>query len=71
MKWPSRNRRADVKDANRRANVAAKQAEQAVKRRQAVESQAARAKAVSANLRRELDRNGWTDLLQDAWGGKR
>lgn len=71
MKWPWIKNRADVAEANRRARVAARQAELSASRRRAAELQAARAQTVSAALRREVDRNGWTELLQDAWGGKR
>ena len=70
MKWPWTRNRDDVVEANRRANLAAKQAELAVARREAAEALAARTQAVSSALRREVDRNGWTELLQAAWGGK-
>lgn len=71
MKWPWNKTRADIVEAQRRAQIAERQAELAIARRRAAETQAARAQTVSAALRKEVDRNGWTDLLQAAWGGKR
>lgn len=32
--------------------------------------QAAHSRTVTARLRYEIDKNGWTELLQHAWGGR-
>lgn len=70
MSWPWRKHRADVEEAQRREQVADLQKKIAASRREAAEDQAAHAETVSRKLRDELDRNGWTDLLQEAWKGR-
>lgn len=68
MMWPwARDRRAAEESAKEAAE--AQQAKQAAEfRRKTAERQVQRAQAVSAALRFEIDRNGWTELLQKAWG---
>lgn len=39
-------------------------------RREQANSQAFTSYAVTQRLRREIERNGWTELLQHAWGGR-
>lgn len=55
-----------------RADAAKAEAEKriAAQRKQAAQRQDIISGSVSAALRREIDKNGWTELLQHAWGGR-
>ena len=66
--WTRYRKAADAAAAEAAAALNAKHA--AETRRQTAERQAARARAITATLRREIDKNGWTELLQHAWGGR-
>lgn len=68
--WPWVRYRHAAESAAADAAAATREREAAVARRQAAEHQAARSRAISADLRREIDKNGWTELLQKAWGGR-
>lgn len=59
--WPWRNHRL--------AEAREQEAEAEVRQRDA-EKLAERSRAVTARLRGELDKNGFTELLQFAWGGR-
>lgn len=66
MKWPWSK---DVDHARRQALEAAEQHAHAEQQRLVVEVQSEEAKKVARVLRRELERNGYTELLRQAWGG--
>lgn len=68
--WPWKQQRAEAAEARRQAEDAGQQANAAEARRLASERLAAHSHNVTAALRREIDKNGWTELLQHAWGGR-
>ena len=75
--WPwQRHRRAaeavhrDVREAQQHKQDAEQHKQAAEWHQQAAELQAAHARTVTSQLRREIDKNGWTELLQHAWGGR-
>ncbi|MHC9292053.1 DUF7620 family protein [Mycobacterium sp. LTG2003] len=77
MKWPWQVTRRDVEEANqaaaeavRRAKAADRQDQAAEFRRKASEQLRAQSLSVTARLRRETEKNGWTELLQHAMGGR-
>lgn len=77
MKWPWQVTRRDVEEANqaaaeavRRAKAADRQDHAADLRREASEQLRAQSLTVTARLRRETEKNGWTELLQHAMGGR-
>lgn len=67
MWQPWKQRQREAEEARRRLETAARQETLAVIRRQAVERLAARSRTSSAALRRQIEINGWTELLQEAW----
>ena len=68
--WPWMRYRRAVESAAVEAQTAVLERRAAEQRRDDAQRQAARSKAISADLRREIDRNGWTELLQKAWGAR-
>lgn len=58
-----RRHRREAEEANRRAAAAAKADDQAAAQLAAVKRQAAQSRSVTAALRNEVDKNGWTELL--------
>ncbi|AEV51879.1 DUF7620 family protein [Prescottella equi] len=66
MKWPWSK---DVDDARRQAQEAAEQHAHAEQQRLEVKVQSEDAKKVARVLRRELERNGYTEKLIESWGG--
>lgn len=66
--WPWKRYRRVAEEAAKEAAAAQVDRQDAVARRETAERQARRAQAVTAALRYEIDRNGWTELLQKAWG---
>lgn len=70
MIWPWQKHRRDEVDARRRADDAEKRALAATRRRELAERQALVAQQVTKNLREQIEKNGWTELLQAAWGGR-
>lgn len=62
--------RRAAEDARQDAESARAELHAAQERRQVANSQAFVSSAVTARLRREIERNGWTELLQHAWGGR-
>lgn len=60
VKWPWATRVAD----------AVQQEAQAEDRRRSADQLVEQSRWVSASLRHELAKNGWTDLLQQAMGGR-
>lgn len=69
MSWPWKRYQRAAEAARRGAAVAETERHRAERRQQAAERQAAQARSKSAALRREIEKNGWTELLQHAWGG--
>lgn len=74
MRWPKKFRGAD--EQRERQQDAAHEWAQAVERRRRAEEQASEvderareAQAVARVARNDLERNGFTELLQQAWGG--
>lgn len=47
-----------------------RQDREAAQRLEQAKKLAAQSRSVTAALRREIDKNGWTDLLQQAMGGR-
>lgn len=70
MTWPWLRQRRERAAVRRDRDVASEEKRAAEVRRNKAEWQAAKAEHVSARLRREIDKNGWTELLQHAWGGR-
>ncbi|EOM77892.1 hypothetical protein DW322_08900 [Rhodococcus rhodnii] len=66
MRWPWSK---DVTAARRQAEIAAEVHAHSVKLRIESECERREAKQVATNWRRELERNGWTEMLIEAWGG--
>ena len=60
--------RREAQEAHREAGQAKQAKEASTARRQLVEVQAIAADNQTAAMRAELNRNGWTALLQKAWG---
>lgn len=59
------------KDAERRNTIARDhQVEQAQQRRRAAESLAAHSRRTSAELNHEVELNGFTEMMQKAWGSR-
>lgn len=77
MRWPWSRSRIELTEANQRAAEAVRRAEVAEQqdvaadfRLQLSEQLAERSLRVTARLRSEIEKNGWTELLQHAWGGR-
>jgi hypothetical protein len=70
MKWPWQRHREEAQQAQHDREAAEAQARAAEFRRQAAERFAAQSRTVTAQLRREIDKNGWTEMLQNAWGAR-
>ena len=70
MTWPWERHKRDKLDARRRAEAAEKRALAASRRMALAEKQAAQSRQVTAKLRKQIELNGWTELLQSAWGGR-
>jgi hypothetical protein len=70
MMWPWQRHRAELERARNDRAIAAAQADAAEAQRRAAKQLAAQSRNVSARLRFEIDKNGWTELLQHAWGGR-
>jgi hypothetical protein len=62
--------RGDVENAARERQEAEREPEAARERRRAAEIQVAVSQQITDALHREIERNGWTELLQKAWGGR-
>ncbi|AWH14435.1 hypothetical protein HWB60_gp034 [Mycobacterium phage TChen] len=65
--WLVNPHRREVARANRSAELAEAERVASEVRFDQVRSQAEKSTVVNANLRRELARNGWTEMLQSAW----
>lgn len=61
-----RDKRAVV-EAHKRADSADKAAEEAIVRRMAVDRLAAQSRRITKSLHDEVDKNGFTELLEKAW----
>lgn len=70
MMWPWQRQRLAVERVNREVAQAAKEKLEAQRRREAARKEAIRSVAVTARLRREIEKNGFTELLQQAMGGR-
>lgn len=62
----ARTRRLDAELAHIERDDAKQEAARSEERRQDVERLVARSRSVTADLRRELDKNGFTELFQQA-----
>lgn len=62
--------RGDVEKAAREREEAEREKHAARERRRKAELQIAVSQSISSALQREIERNGWTELLQKAWGGR-
>lgn len=68
--WPWQKAAREVADERRRAEHAGNEVHDAEVRRQVAQKLAERAGDISDALRREIDKNGFTELLQQAMGGR-
>jgi hypothetical protein len=68
--WPWNRQRAEAEKARQEFIEAQRKAKAAEERRKAVDRLIGRSMATSARLRREVERNGFSDLLQQAWGAR-
>lgn len=68
MMWPWQRHRQEMAAASVQKATAEKLAAHAEVRRQAVHRQTEQSRSTTDLLKRELELNGWTDLLQTAWG---
>lgn len=75
--WLPKRRRRELDEVNRRAETAELHAELAEKgvtaaavQRQSVERQVEWSHRVAEGLQHTIDKNGWTEKLQHAWGGR-
>ncbi|MGF7124022.1 DUF7620 family protein [Rhodococcus sp. BE178] len=66
MRWPWSK---DVDEARQQAVEAAEGHAHAERKLRQVEIESEEAKKVARVLRNELERNGYTELLRQAWGG--
>lgn len=68
--WPWRKHRQEVAELHEKLKEEAQQAEDArVRTIEAVVDQAD-SRSTSSVLLRQIQLNGWTELLQAAWGGR-
>lgn len=68
--FPWVRHRMAIEEAQARAKKASLEAEAARLRRQNAEAAQRQAKDFSDRLRRQVERNGWTELLLSAWKGR-
>lgn len=68
--WPWHRHRREVAATLQDVAVASAEKKAAQERRMTANLQAAKARAVTDRLQREIEKNGWTELLQHAWGGR-
>lgn len=68
MMWPWERHRRELAEAKAAAQRAAELAAEAERRQRATERQAVASAGQSARLRHQVEINGWTELLQKAWG---
>jgi hypothetical protein len=66
--WPWQRHRQEVEAASEEAASAERMNEVAEMRLGAVRRQAERSHESTKQLQVQLNKNGWTDLLQTAWG---
>lgn len=70
MSWPWRRYRRDQIDAHRRVDAAEKRAQAAARRRALAEKQAQQSRQITAKVRKQIELNHWTELLENAWSGR-
>lgn len=78
MKWPWQREMdvvksqaaRDIQDAQSEAELARAERLQSAVQRQHVETTISESMKTVKKLRWHLEENGWTALLQDAWGGR-
>lgn len=70
MMWPWKRQQLAIERVNREVAQAAAEKAAAERRREDARKQAVRSNAVTARLRREIEKNGFTELLQQAMGGR-
>ncbi|AAN07957.1 hypothetical protein RitSun_42 [Mycobacterium phage RitSun] len=68
--WLLNPLRREVAQAHRSAALAEAEVVQSAERLRKVKRQTAHSTAVNDALQREIVRNGWTELLQNAWGAR-
>ncbi|OBC11451.1 hypothetical protein A5784_35235 [Mycobacterium sp. 852013-50091_SCH5140682] len=68
--WPWQRHRENARQARDDRATAAAQANAAEVQRRAAERLAAHSRVVTARLEFEKDKNGWTEMLQNAWGAR-
>lgn len=68
--WPRRRHQLAVEKVQKEIEVATAAKKAAERRRDLARKLAAESGATTARLRREIAKNGWTELLQQAMGGR-
>ncbi|MGQ9348970.1 DUF7620 family protein [Mycolicibacterium gilvum] len=68
--WPWQRQRLAVEEVRHEVEEAAAGKVAAQRRREFAQQQAVKSDAVSSRLRREIAKNGFTELLQQAMGGR-
>lgn len=63
-------KRADVADSQRRVDDAKARRAAAEAQARATYRLAEQSRTVTERLRNEVEKNGWTELLQHAWGAR-
>lgn len=67
MILPWKRNKREVAETHRRADRADKAATEAMLRRQQVDQLAKASRRITAELHAEVDKNGFTELLEKAW----
>ena len=68
--WPWNRQHREIERAHQRLDRAVGEAARAEDRAKATQRLVIQSRAVSARLRHEIDRNGWTEMLQHAMRGR-
>lgn len=68
--WPWQRHRVERQRARNDRATATAQANAAEAQLRAAERLAEHSRVVTARLRFERDKNGWTDMILDAWGAR-
>lgn len=70
MMWPWERHRLERAEAKAAVEQAARLARETERRCREAEREAVVAAESSAKVRHQIEINGWTELLQTAWGGR-
>jgi len=68
--WPWSRSRVEAEKARKQLAEAQRKAKATEERDKVIDKLIGQSMATSARLRREIARNGFSDLMQQAWGGR-